>query len=211
MTYSAKHGKTTLFVNGEAVQTCQGLTFIRDRLLQSVQRAVIGTDFGSDRYLDAEMGCYRVFNRALKPEEIAADVCNDLAFLPTPSPTPVVTPRPTVSDLLVWYKFNDAADDSATITDYSGNNFVATLHSNEGTPLPTLSGIDITLNPAYGQYLAIDPSFGRILQTLDSFTVTASIRLPKVSENCQEYYIFASVTVYPRMTGNNPALLTHES
>ena len=86
------------------------------------------------------------------------------------------------SPLLLYYAFNETAGSSQVI-DYSGNKFNATGHgwpSFVGTSTPAFTGTSMRLRSLQGQYLSIDKALGPVVKTLDSFTVTTSIKLPQV-------------------------------
>ena len=75
------------------------------------------------------------------------------------------------------YPFNDTAG-SVAATDYSGNGFHARAG---GRVLPSFTGASVVLAAGSAQFLSINSSFGPVLRTMNSFTVTVSFKLKQLS------------------------------
>lgn len=79
-----------------------------------------------------------------------------------------------LSPLLLYYAFNETAG-STQVRDYSGRGFTAAALGQ-----PAFSGTSMRLSSASRQHLNIDMGLGEVVKTLESFTITLTIRLPKV-------------------------------
>ena len=78
------------------------------------------------------------------------------------------------SSLLLYYAFNETIG-STQVVDYGSYGFTATAIGR-----PSFSGSSMQLSSGRRQHLSIDAALGSVIKTLDSFTVTLSIRLPHV-------------------------------
>ena len=76
------------------------------------------------------------------------------------------------------YSFNETAG-SAQVIDYSGNSFHART---AGHVSPSFTGRSVVLKSDAAQYLSINPSFGPVLHTMNSYSITVSFKLNRLDQ-----------------------------
>jgi hypothetical protein len=78
------------------------------------------------------------------------------------------------------------------VKDHSGNGFHAQARSDDGNmaELPSFNGSIINFDSTKSQYLAIDAALGSALQQVQSFTVTARVKLTFVPGHWPRFFEF---------------------
>lgn len=66
MAYDAPSATLSWYIDGTFISTCEGITHMPSELEASMQDMLIGrSHFAHLPYIDAELSCFRMFNRTL--------------------------------------------------------------------------------------------------------------------------------------------------